>query len=62
MKKVPIFKTDGLVHHSDYMKVCGEEYSSSTTNLRYVTCKKCLELIGNKIMQDILSTKPNENQ
>ena len=53
-KKVPIFKQDGLVHHSAYMQKCGEEFSASTDNLQAVTCRKCLDLIGNKMLKDML--------
>jgi hypothetical protein len=48
MTKVPLFKVDNLVHHSKYMKLCGEVFDASTTNMAYVTCPKCLELIEQK--------------
>lgn len=59
-KKVPIFKKDGLVHHSDYMKICGEEFSASSDNLQAVTCRKCLDLISNKMMKDMLFNRPKK--
>lgn len=59
-KKIPIFKQDGLVHHTDYMKICGEEFSASSDNLQAVTCRKCLDLIGNKLLKGMLFNRPDK--
>lgn len=59
-KKVSIFKQDGLVHHTDYMKICGEEFSASSDNLQAVTCRKCLDLIGNNLLKGILFHRPEK--
>lgn len=59
-KKVPNFKQDGLVHHNDYMKICGGEFSASSDNLQAVTCRKCLDLIGNKMLKGILFQRPEK--
>lgn len=61
-KKVPIFKQDELVHQTAYMKCCGGEFSASTDNLQAVTCRKCLDLIGNKMMKDILFQSPGKKR
>lgn len=60
-KKIPIFKQDRLVHHTDYMKICGEEFSASSDNLQAVTCRKCLDLIGNKLLKGILFNRPDKS-
>lgn len=50
MKKseVSLFTMNSLVHYSDFVNTCKNEFASSTNNKKVVTCKECLKKIKDR--------------